>query len=225
MAKKLIRLTESDLHNIVKESVNKLLCELKWSTYDKASIGKFRKWRENNSIKDRNSHWNLDRAAGKAFAKDPETAEIRKLAREKVLNFFSKPFEASLEYSHDSGFYVYGQLDMGDDWYVEFEADADADVNGSTGGYICHIPGFIYPNYDDDSSAEIDNISVGELKYLVCTIPKSYTPYRTEKNWGLEFELDVDDELNKAFEKNFTPTQTSLDNALTSYLEDFDYGD
>lgn len=33
MNKKLIRLTESDLHRIVKESVNKLLTELDWTTY------------------------------------------------------------------------------------------------------------------------------------------------------------------------------------------------
>ena len=33
MEKKLIRLTESDLHNIVKESVNKILTELDWKTY------------------------------------------------------------------------------------------------------------------------------------------------------------------------------------------------
>ena len=38
MNKKLIRLTESDLHNIVKESVNKILTELDWKTY--ASAGK-----------------------------------------------------------------------------------------------------------------------------------------------------------------------------------------
>lgn len=33
MNKKLIRLTESDLHKIVKESVNKVLTELDWKTY------------------------------------------------------------------------------------------------------------------------------------------------------------------------------------------------
>ena len=38
--KKLIRLTESDLHNIVKESVNKILSEMDWKTYANAE----RKW-------------------------------------------------------------------------------------------------------------------------------------------------------------------------------------
>ena len=36
MNKKLIRLTESDLHRIVKESVNKVLTELDWKTYANA---------------------------------------------------------------------------------------------------------------------------------------------------------------------------------------------
>ena len=37
MNKKLIRLTESDLHKIVKESVNKVLTELDWKTYASAA--------------------------------------------------------------------------------------------------------------------------------------------------------------------------------------------
>lgn len=36
MNKKLVRLSESDLHKIVKESVNNVLPELDWRTYAKA---------------------------------------------------------------------------------------------------------------------------------------------------------------------------------------------
>ena len=38
MNKKLIRLTESDLHKIVKESVNKVITELDWKTYRSAAM-------------------------------------------------------------------------------------------------------------------------------------------------------------------------------------------
>ena len=38
MNKRLIRLTESDLHRIVKESVNKVLTELDWKTYRSAAM-------------------------------------------------------------------------------------------------------------------------------------------------------------------------------------------
>lgn len=37
MNKKLIRLTESDLHRIIKESVNNILTELDWKTYTNSS--------------------------------------------------------------------------------------------------------------------------------------------------------------------------------------------
>lgn len=37
MTRKLIRLSESDLHNIVKESVDKILTELDWRTYASAA--------------------------------------------------------------------------------------------------------------------------------------------------------------------------------------------
>ena len=36
MANKLVRLTESDLHRIINESVNKVLTELDWKTYANA---------------------------------------------------------------------------------------------------------------------------------------------------------------------------------------------
>ena len=48
MNKKLIRLTESDLHRIVKQSVNKILKE---SSYD--SMGNFDKESSNNDIRER----------------------------------------------------------------------------------------------------------------------------------------------------------------------------
>ena len=37
MSKQMLRLTENDLHKIIKESVNKILSELNWKTYDRAS--------------------------------------------------------------------------------------------------------------------------------------------------------------------------------------------
>ena len=52
MDKKIIRLTESDLHNIVKESVNKILTELDWKTLANAEkkargvMGDVDYWRE-----------------------------------------------------------------------------------------------------------------------------------------------------------------------------------
>lgn len=61
MNKKLVRLSESDLHKIVKESVNNVLTELDWRTYAKA----VQKAREQG----RDSRWNFDRATERALDK------------------------------------------------------------------------------------------------------------------------------------------------------------
>ena len=37
MSKRTVRLTESDLHNIIKESINNIISELDWRTYQSAS--------------------------------------------------------------------------------------------------------------------------------------------------------------------------------------------
>ena len=66
MGKQIIRLTESDLHQMVKESVNKILAELDWKTYasaaDKArERGNVSYWREkgDNSPKGSDGYWNM----------------------------------------------------------------------------------------------------------------------------------------------------------------------
>ena len=61
MNKKLIRLTESDLHKVIKESVNKVLTELDWKTYANAA----KKAREQG----RDSRWDFDRATERALDK------------------------------------------------------------------------------------------------------------------------------------------------------------
>lgn len=46
MNKKLIRLTESDLHSIIKESVQQVLSELDWRTYHNAALKSITKSRD-----------------------------------------------------------------------------------------------------------------------------------------------------------------------------------
>jgi hypothetical protein len=76
--KKLIRLTESDLHNIVKESVNKILTELDWKTLANAEKkarerGNTSYWRErgDNSPKGSKGYWDLiDKASNQRLRAD-----------------------------------------------------------------------------------------------------------------------------------------------------------
>ena len=59
--KKLVRLNESDLHRVIKESVNKVLTDLDWRTYANAA----KKAREQG----RDSRWDFDRATERALDK------------------------------------------------------------------------------------------------------------------------------------------------------------
>ena len=56
--KKLVRLTEQDLHNIIKESVNKLLNELDWRTYHSAAMKDYNKKRAQKFADMRNKLFN-----------------------------------------------------------------------------------------------------------------------------------------------------------------------
>lgn len=49
MAKKLVKLTETDLHRIIKESVNKVLTELDWRTYASAAEKRAQQGKANQS--------------------------------------------------------------------------------------------------------------------------------------------------------------------------------
>lgn len=75
MEKKLIRLTEGDLHRIIKESVNKVLNELDWKTYDNAARKRYNQWkywREGDEENDKkyDSYSKLLDAARDSFKRD-----------------------------------------------------------------------------------------------------------------------------------------------------------
>jgi hypothetical protein len=64
-----LRLTETDLHRIIKESVKQCLTELDWKTYANATK-KAKEWREENPYKyDRNRGFDFERATKDAFLK------------------------------------------------------------------------------------------------------------------------------------------------------------
>lgn len=90
MDKQLIRLTESDLHKIITESVNTILSELDWRTYDQAS-----------------------KAADKAYAAAPshEEGRIKIFQRDKfnraAQNRQSQQYDGIHKYNYDKGLSAY----------------------------------------------------------------------------------------------------------------------
>ena len=75
MQKKVIRLPESDLHRIIKESVNNILTELDWKTYDNAARKRYNQWNyrmkgDKENDKKYDSYRNLLDAAKNSFKRD-----------------------------------------------------------------------------------------------------------------------------------------------------------
>lgn len=83
MNKNIIKLTESQLHNIIKESVNKVLSEADWKTFLNAARGRKKqadKLREHPFLHGRNSYDDaadkLEKHAQETFQKNTERTDI-----------------------------------------------------------------------------------------------------------------------------------------------------
>lgn len=92
MSKKLVRLTEDDLHRIIKESVNNVLTELDWRTYANAA----KKAREQG----RDSRWDFDRATERELNKQYGGKHIVDTNKD-FQSFKSYPEETEYQTGHD----------------------------------------------------------------------------------------------------------------------------
>ena len=87
--RKKIKLTESDLHNIIKESVNNILSELDWRTYDNASEKAYRLSDEANNPYEKKRRKN-------------QAINFAKMAKEKYSSQYNLPqsFDRDMEYGN-----------------------------------------------------------------------------------------------------------------------------
>ena len=127
--KQIVRLTESDLHRIVKESVNKVLTELDWKTYANASKvakEKGKKW--NDEFGENGRSKRFEKAAREQFAKDKGYSMGNPSYKD------NEYFEPDSEYSD---FYIpydgkfephYGQLFTSDGSDGEYDYESDMHV-------------------------------------------------------------------------------------------------
>lgn len=108
MAKKLVKLTESDLHRIIKESVNKVLTELDWKTYQSAAEKEERKLTSEDPASAKQMNRAIDRinrfckASEKSFddQKDPNSFGI--LMHD--MDEYGNSYPNARFYAHDSDF-------------------------------------------------------------------------------------------------------------------------
>lgn len=111
MGKQIIRLTESDLHQMVKESVNKILSELDWKTY--ANAGR----------KERDNTGPFDWKKGRYYGKEGEPERLKHVERQKKFaDAAKKAFDKDYAVKHSRDNY-------GSDYYVgstDYSYDYDA---------------------------------------------------------------------------------------------------
>ena len=127
MNKKLIRLTESDLHKIVKESVNKVLTELDWKTYASAANKSNRRYFENgHNKKDLGRVGKFSDAAVKAFKeKYPEVVNQTDRKFDPYCDGYGMGYKAE----HTKPAYGGGTFTTGNEEYYGRNVDSDYPYN------------------------------------------------------------------------------------------------
>ena len=110
MSKKLIRLTEGDLHRIIKESVNNILTELDWKTYQNAANKRLQQSKETPERSEElyDKAWELGKYADEKFH-DEYIGDYRyDTMGDKLKGKKSAKFDARL--SPSSGKIAYGNV-------------------------------------------------------------------------------------------------------------------
>lgn len=135
--KQIIRLTESDLHKLVKESVKKIISEV-------GVVGKIPNFNPNKSYTQINGMY-------------ADNQRIMNIAKKKLLNIISKPFDIRVS-SYDGEGYGYFDKTTPDGW--KFEAD-DIPLDLIIDDYSYDEP----PSWDSpggysDTEGHVENIDV-----------------------------------------------------------------
>ena len=114
MNKKLIRLTESDLHRIVKESVNQVLTELDWKTYANAARKRYDNAYADNSGRATNQQElekgnQLSQAANNAFQKQHGGTTINTASQPQQAGYYDPAKNDYQNYMNGKSKYIQGQ--------------------------------------------------------------------------------------------------------------------
>lgn len=163
MNKKLIRLTESDLHRIVKESVNKILTELDWKTYANAAKKQMEKERNQ---PDYDEHYD-------GQYQSERTDSFKNAARKAFGRKHEMPYTLSKDWNHEDGENRYGRNMTLGTFLDSHDNESDYYINGlnnNNGSNYVYEPKF---NYDDSGDRipqhakdDLKNYMSGKSKYI-----------------------------------------------------------
>ena len=143
--KKIIRLTESDLHKLVKESVQKIIKEA-------GVVGKI-------------NNFNPNKSYGQINGMYADNQRIMSIAKRKLLSIISKPFNIKVYSSdgYDSGYF---HAKTQDGW--QFESD-DIPLDVIIDSYSYYRPStYLDPEEYGDTEGHIDNI---DMPKSICFLP------------------------------------------------------
>lgn len=204
--KQIIRLTESDLHRLVKESVKRIIKE--WdSPLDKVRnnkpkpVGQIRNFDPNKSYTKLNGMY-------------VDNQRVMKIAKKKLLSIISKPFEVTIN-NADENDYAYFYAETPDGWW--FESD-DIPVDLVIDSYSYYSPATRWdPEEWGDTEGSVE--SIDEPGYIRFGVPNS-----KYNEWQ---KIQLDNEIRDLFVKNAEPDEDSVGEALSdkeAYQRDMEAG-
>jgi hypothetical protein len=204
--KQIIRLTEGDLHRIVKESVNRIIRE--WdSPLDNVRnnkskpVGQIRNFDPNRSYTRLNGMY-------------VDNQKVMEIAKKKLLSIISKPFEVRIS-NFDENDYAYFYGETPDGWW--FEAD-DIPVDLVIDSYSYYSPATRW-DPEEWGGTEGGVESIDEPGYIIFCPPGG-----TYKDWQ---KIQFDNQIRDLFVKNAEPNEDSVGEALSdkeAYQRDMEAG-
>lgn len=170
MKKQIIRLTESDLHNIIKESVKRVLNEVE-------TVGKI-------------PNFNPDKSYTQINGMYADNERIMKIAKKKLLNIISKPFNIKV-FSYDGE--GYGSFDetTPDGWNFNAE-DIPLDLIIDDYSYD-EPPSWDSPGGYSDTEGHVENIDIPTEIWFIT--PGQHKP----EDWQ---RIQFDNTIKDMFAKN-----------------------
>lgn len=108
--KKTIRLTESELHNVIKESVSNILSELDWKSYANASKKRKKQWQEKPSLDNWKKAYKLADKANRTFNDEYVGDWKYDNLGDKLKGGHSTTFDAHINPMDDGKYMPYGRV-------------------------------------------------------------------------------------------------------------------
>jgi hypothetical protein len=194
MAKKVIRLTEGDLHRIIKESVNKVLTEMDWKTYANAA----KKEGDYTGIYD----WKNKRYYGQ----EGEPERLKHVERQKKFaDAAKKAFDKDYAVNNSRGSY-------GSDYYVgstDYAYDYDPNPNYPMSRYSVNSHGPLIKNFSDTMNYDGKHYNKYPMGNSFYNTGDNYTEKRPDafdKNMNLDQRAKMikgDDEIKNYRNGNY----------------------